>query len=1284
MKKQTSTSFCLIVLFFLLITAHAWAQRNDVLNPATKKQNPTLHLQPCKTDSKAMNKWAAKYKIQQNLDRSSKLVSKLSAQKKASNAMNLSYLKDPKRIAMWDSTKRQALKPVGRPTLAKTPAPRPKSFAARKSADVIVPHILHVSMDGSGLKDGTSWDNAMEDFAEALQFARTYDGVEEIWVANGIYYPRYDHLNRTDGDEGHEQNANVFMLIPDIKIYGGFNQTENSVAERTLRLLPSGASLNSVDEPISTILSGDYYGDDYNSFAENAGRIILSAGDVGTASLDGFIVTGGAGGRSVITLEGYNLGSNYGGGIVAINSSPSLTNLLITGNSTFIGSAIFTYRSNFVLTNTLVEYNQCARGTFYLEESSPVITNATITKNGTAYSGPGMHLQGPGNAKIRNSIIYGNTPLYSASLYLEEGATASSSHNIIQYSGGSTSWNLNLVTDEGGNLDTDPLFRGTYPGLRPTSPAVNTGNSELYEPSKIPNLSAITTDQRGTPRKKGPSVDMGALESLYGNLVTDLVPSEDGILYVKKGSNGNGSSWTNAAGEVADALFAAALNDNIDNIWVAGGTYHPLYHPDDLTKHDKSRFNAFSMVEGVSLYGGFAGGELTLEARNLALKENASILSGDFNKDDNFDFTDFLENGPDESTAENALHLIYAVSLGESGPAMNGFTIQGANNITTGMDEDAPLGSIITLVNETEISVDLGAGILIVESSPLFENLIVRNNLGFFGGGITAFNADMSITNSLVYENFDYALSSGIAIFGSIKRSVMLNTTVTKNISLGGPCVATVSADLWIYNSIIQQNITINTDIFPLNPNFLAYGTEGEVSNSIIGGSGGSLDWQLENNFEGLDMTDLGGNLDEDPVFADYLTNDFSLSQCSPAIDAGNASRYEANTLPATDQAGNPRIFNNILDMGALELQALRNPDVKTLAENGQESNYFFANDGVYHTFSANGEVCNANLLTLIPIELSGNVNAKVWVDNKIQNYNGAVYLQRHFDINPSDNPESSSGRVVLYFTQKEFDALNLLLNAPEYLPTGESEGEEDRKANLRIYQFHGPSTDDSGSPDSYKSTRREIDPNDEDIQWNAVLNRWEVAFDMSGFSGFFAGTGSQNPLPVKLVSFEGKRTDDQKTRLDWKVTEQESIEVYQIEYSQNGKSFAKIGQIMANKLTSTDYTYSDSLSHAGNRAYYRLKIVEADGKAAYSRIISVRLPETEQLIAYPVPAKNDLWIDWKKADATSLQLIDYTGRVLKTVKKSGSSQKVDISGLPAGMFILKNNRNQVLKVVKE
>ena len=143
-------------------------------------------------------------------------------------------------------------------------------------------------------------------------------------------------------------------------------------------------------------------------------------------------------------------------------------------------------------------------------------------------------------------------------------------------------------------------------------------------------------------------------------------------------------------------------------------------------------------------------------------------------------------------------------------------------------------------------------------------------------------------------------------------------------------------------------------------------------------------------------------------------------------------------------------------------------------------------------------------------------------------------------------------------------------------------------------------------------------------------------------------------------------------------------IETYQVEYSANGKVFTQIGQVKANILANTDYSLTDSLEHTESQAYYRLKIIELDGKTSYSRIVSVKLSAEEEMIAYPVPAKNDLWIDWKKTAGNRIEFVDLNGRVLKSVTKTSVSQKVDISGLPSGVFLLKTNGNEILKIVKE
>jgi hypothetical protein len=112
-------------------------------------------------------------------------------------------------------------------------------------------------------------------------------------------------------------------------------------------------------------------------------------------------------------------------------------------------------------------------------------------------------------------------------------------------------------------------------------------------------------------------------------------PDANGILYVKKGSAGNGSSWTNAIGELADALKAAKSNTAIQQIWVTAGTYKPLYSPaDNNFGNAAGRENTFLLVKDVKIYGGFSGSETTLSQRNLSITANQSILSGDISDND--------------------------------------------------------------------------------------------------------------------------------------------------------------------------------------------------------------------------------------------------------------------------------------------------------------------------------------------------------------------------------------------------------------------------------------------------------------------------------------------------------------------------------------------------------------------------------------------------------------------------------------------------------------------------
>ena len=62
-------------------------------------------------------------------------------------------------------------------------------------------------------------------------------------------------------------------------------------------------------------------------------------------------------------------------------------------------------------------------------------------------------------------------------------------------------------------------------------------------------------------------------------------------------------------------------------------------------------------------------------------------------------------------------------------------------------------------------------------------------------------------------------------------------------------------------------------------------------------------------------LTGTNGNIDADPLFVALLSSNYRLQVASPAINAGTT----CFNLPATDFAGDPRILNNIVDVGVAE-----------------------------------------------------------------------------------------------------------------------------------------------------------------------------------------------------------------------------------------------------------------------------------------------------------------------------------------------------------------------------
>lgn len=365
--------------------------------------------------------------------------------------------------------------------------------------------------------------------------------------------------------------------------------------------------------------------------------------------------------------------------------------------------------------------------------------------------------------------------------------------------------------------------------------------------------------------------------------VTDIVPSA-GIVYVKKGATGNGSSWANAAGELADALLAARVNTAITQIWVTGGTYLPLYsaHDGDLGQ-PSGRRNSFVVTGNLKLYGGFAGTETTLSQRNLTITANNTILSGDLDGNDD----------PDGSIAGNNAYNV-VIAAGNHSPVFDGLIIRGGK---------AESGAGTRTVDGIPVDANSGGGMNFKLSTPALNNMIIQGNTAVAGGGISNTEGFITISNSVIAGN---SASGGGGIYNLQGHSKLINSTVSGNAAANGGAVFNSMSSLEISNSIVYGN------------------------SSAIGGALATATYSILQ--DGITGT---GNSTDDPLFVDmpsyttapFIGGNYALQSNSPAVNTGDNAKLQ--TLPAdfqlTDVAGNTRIVNlaggGIIDRGAYELQ---------------------------------------------------------------------------------------------------------------------------------------------------------------------------------------------------------------------------------------------------------------------------------------------------------------------------------------------------------------------------
>ncbi len=670
-------------------------------------------------------------------------------------------------------------------------------------------------------------------------------------------------------------------------------------------------------------------------------------------------------------------------------------------------------------------------------------------------------------------------------------------------------------------------------------------------------------------------------------------------------------------------------------------------------------------------------------------------------------------NGNGLNITTNTLNAGLLNAIGNTGIKITG--VDGA--IISGND----IGNFESITNEVDAGIWLTTGTTntLVEKNNIHD--IQYNGIGGYGGKGIYINTGLAAANIAVQNNMIYGITGD-------GNDYTANGALYCPVGIYASGIGQGGINMY-YNSIYLSGATLNftADVYSigiaLDGNSAATIKNNIVKNELglLGGIGvgavGIAAQTSVSQFTALDYNDyfsqvtLGTNITGKIGLFNYLS--LPAWQTATTMEANSLNRnpvfVSATDLHLStancdlDGYGTPvaGITTDIdadardvaaPDMGADEFTATHPLVLAGVAGSAVCENKTVSPLGTTYT----NNVCPiiARVLPSGGAAVSGKINVCVTLDAVQQYFNGEPYVQRHIDIEPELAPATATGTITLYFTDQEFVDYNT--NNPVWpkLPTAFLGNGDPNIANLRVTQFHGTPTGGlpTTTPGNYTGTRQLINPADVDITWNGSY--WSVTFDVTGFSGFYAHSTIFNvPLPITLNYLNGSKQGS-KHLLNWKVTCNSTPRVTMIlERSADSRNFSSIFSLTADAARCNQpFNYTDADPLKGMN-YYRLKIVDADGKITYSTTIALlnAVKGFDIISIAPNPVVTDnfkLNIASAQAGKMDIAIFDMQGRLVNrqsiSVIAGFNSLPVRIDNLSSGTYTIRGNMaNEPFKIIR-
>lgn len=569
---------------------------------------------------------------------------------------------------------------------------------------------------------------------------------------------------------------------------------------------------------------------------------------------------------------------DHGGGVYSKNSHAQFDSINITNcKSGIVGGGWYSVNDSVQLTN--INVSNCGAisgGGMFFEYSDFNLSNSDIHENIAENMGGGVFLRACECQMSLNQVrIYNNQASKGGGVLTSYDPILSGVsvfHNTASVYGGG-------IYNYSGAVIFDTTVRSSI-----YANSASIGNDLYNQQNSIVHVIVDTFSVLHPTAWYADPIQFFDFDILNG-----IVDQIDGDIYVSTdGDNNNsGLSWDEPLQTIRCSLSRAASDElNPVTVHLAPGVYSPTITEEYFPIQPIDYFRLLGENE-VILDAETQASVIVIKNKNEVVIENLQIQNG------------HATDGGGVNI-QNSQTLLKNLNIVSNTSSYSGGGLYLENSQVTLSD----------LFIKNNASLNYHGVIQIINSEVDIFNTTIDSNQAVDFGGIVASFSELNIVGSQISNNSGGTFTSGLGLYYT--KANIVNTTFSGNLAddyWRGSIFAYDSVDLNLMNCIFWDDLE-NWDVIVQGDD---YQSKIAISNSSLTKGESSIGTNGNVVVE-YDVSNISG----DPVFTGEGLFPYQISEFSPCINMGNPDTTGL-FLPSSDLAGNPRIYNGCVDMGAFE-----------------------------------------------------------------------------------------------------------------------------------------------------------------------------------------------------------------------------------------------------------------------------------------------------------------------------------------------------------------------------